>query len=470
MSRSALYRRLQQYGVRSSQPRSSGAVRTGPSIGASSRSVFLLVAARRAAGRRSRSSTSSGGRTTASRSAGRWRRSSCVVWIGCARGRRTRWCTRVLFLAGNLLGALREGDYSIRGTGAQAGQRRRSRDERDQLARRHAAAPAHRSGRIDRAAASVMGAIDVAVFAFDMDEQLVLVNPAGERLLGQARGAPARARRASELRLANCLDGDTPRLIDRAVRPRERPPRAAALDVPPRRQAASAARLRRPEPRAARTGAAGLAAHRPRAVARDQQLADADQVDRAQHQADDLARAGHPARRRDPGRPQPDRDAVGRARPVPARLRAARAAAEAAAAADPDRCRSRAASRSSRTACRSSVTASDRRRDRSRSGSARAAADQHRPQRRRRDARDGRPGVDRLEAGRRLAAAHRRGRRAGAARHVQPVRAVLHDQADGLGHRPRAAAGRSPKRTAARSALENRTDGRGCRAVLRLPM
>ena len=39
-----------------------------------------------------------------------------------------------------------------------------------------------------------MGAIDVAVFAFDMDEQLVLVNPAGERLLGQPARDAARAR------------------------------------------------------------------------------------------------------------------------------------------------------------------------------------------------------------------------------------------------------------------------------------
>ena len=30
-----------------------------------------------------------------------------------------------------------------------------------------------------------MGAIDVAVFAFDMDERLVLANPAGERLLSK---------------------------------------------------------------------------------------------------------------------------------------------------------------------------------------------------------------------------------------------------------------------------------------------
>ena len=49
---------------------------------------------------------------------------------------------------------------------------------------------------------SVMGAIDVAVFAFDMDEQLVLANPAGERLLGQAAPRAARAATRSELRLA----------------------------------------------------------------------------------------------------------------------------------------------------------------------------------------------------------------------------------------------------------------------------
>ena len=204
-----------------------------------------------------------------------------------------------------------------------------------------------------------MGAIDVAVFAFDMDERLVLVNPAGERLLGQAAPRAARAPTRRSCASPNCLDGRHAAAARPAVRPRERPPRAAALDLPPRRQAASAARLRRSQPRAARGGAAGLAAHRPRAVARDQQLADADQVDRAQHQADDLARAGHAARRRDPGRPEPDRDAVGRARAVPPRLRAARAAAEAAAEELPGDARSRTASPSWRTGCRSRCTASD---------------------------------------------------------------------------------------------------------------
>ena len=65
---------------------------------------------------------------------------------------------------------------------------------------------------------SVMGAIDVAVFAFDMDERLVLVNPAGERLLGQP-ASRLLGHHAQEMRLANCLDGDTPRMLDRPFGP-----------------------------------------------------------------------------------------------------------------------------------------------------------------------------------------------------------------------------------------------------------
>src|SRR5438105_15864648 len=43
-----------------------------------------------------------------------------VVWIGCAMTA-YQMVTRVLYLAANLLGALHEGDYSIRGTGAKPG-------------------------------------------------------------------------------------------------------------------------------------------------------------------------------------------------------------------------------------------------------------------------------------------------------------------------------------------------------------
>ena len=53
---------------------------------------------------------------------------------------------------------------------------------------------------------AVMGEIDVAVFAFDTDEQLVLVNPAGERLVGQP-AARLLGHHAQELRLANASTG-----------------------------------------------------------------------------------------------------------------------------------------------------------------------------------------------------------------------------------------------------------------------
>jgi len=65
---------------------------------------------------------------------------------------------------------------------------------------------------------SVMGAIDVAVFALDMDGKLVLVNPAGERLMGQS-SSKLLGKDAQQLRLAAYLTGDTPRLIDRPFGP-----------------------------------------------------------------------------------------------------------------------------------------------------------------------------------------------------------------------------------------------------------
>src|SRR5260221_8923054 len=62
---------------------------------------------------------------------------------------------------------------------------------------------------------SVMGAIDVAVFAFDMDEKLVLANPAATRLLN-APASDLLARDARALRLERYLTGDTPRLNESA--------------------------------------------------------------------------------------------------------------------------------------------------------------------------------------------------------------------------------------------------------------
>src|SRR6188508_1682121 len=143
-----------------------------------------------------------------------------VVWIGCAVSA-YQMVTRVLFLAANLLGALHEGDYSIRGTGAKPGSAadlvmKEINSLGNTLQRQ-------RSEAVESTAllTSVMGAIDVAVFAFDMDEKLVLANPAAERLLNRPLPDIA-GHRAHELRLEKYLTGDTPRLIEGAFGPATR--------------------------------------------------------------------------------------------------------------------------------------------------------------------------------------------------------------------------------------------------------
>ena len=149
----------------------------------------------------------------------RWTLAAVVVgvWIGCGAAA-YRMVTRVLYLAANLLGALHEGDYSIRATGAKPGSAadlvmKEINSLGDTLQRQ-------RSEAVESTAllTSVMGAIAVAVFAFDMDEGLVLTNPAAERLLNKP-AADLLGRHARELRLERYLTGDTPRLIDRPFGP-----------------------------------------------------------------------------------------------------------------------------------------------------------------------------------------------------------------------------------------------------------
>jgi two-component system nitrogen regulation sensor histidine kinase NtrY len=146
----------------------------------------------------------------------RWTLAAAVlaVWISCAVAAH-QMVTRVLYLAANLLGALHEGDYSIRGTGAKPGSAadlvmKEINSLADTLQRQ-------RSEAVESTAllTSVMGAIDVAVFAFDMDERLVLANPAAERLLNR-RGADIARQSAAALHLERYLTGDTPRLIENA--------------------------------------------------------------------------------------------------------------------------------------------------------------------------------------------------------------------------------------------------------------
>jgi two-component system, NtrC family, nitrogen regulation sensor histidine kinase NtrY len=143
-----------------------------------------------------------------------------VVWIGCALTS-YQMVTRVLYLAANLLGALHEGDYSIRGTGAKPGSAadlvmKEINSLGNTLQRQ-------RSEAVESTAllTSVMGAIDVAVFAFDMDEKLVLANPAAERLLNKPPPDLV-GHDASSLRLETYLTGDTPRLVEGAFGPASR--------------------------------------------------------------------------------------------------------------------------------------------------------------------------------------------------------------------------------------------------------
>jgi PAS domain S-box-containing protein len=140
-----------------------------------------------------------------------------LVWLGAA-GLARQLVTRTLYVSANLLGALREGDYSIRGVSA------RPRGAVDLvMAEINALGDTlqrQRGEAIESTALlqSVMAAIDVAVFAFDMDEAIVLVNPAAERLIGFPAAALV-GRRAGELRLAAYLSGETPRLIEQPFGP-----------------------------------------------------------------------------------------------------------------------------------------------------------------------------------------------------------------------------------------------------------
>jgi two-component system, NtrC family, nitrogen regulation sensor histidine kinase NtrY len=107
----------------------------------------------------------------------------------------------------NLLAALREGDYSIRARGARA-------DDAlgEALLEINALGETLRLQRLGAFEATallrtIMAEIDVAVFTFDPERRLRLVNRAGEDLLGQPMDKLL-GRRAKDLNLEVCLDAD----------------------------------------------------------------------------------------------------------------------------------------------------------------------------------------------------------------------------------------------------------------------
>jgi PAS domain S-box-containing protein len=120
---------------------------------------------------------------------------------------------RPLQTLSNMLAALREGDYSIRARGA---------DREDALGLAFLESNllgetlrTQRLGAMEATALlrTVMAEIDVAVFAFDDEDRVRLVNRAGERLLAQ----PAErilGRTAEQVGLADQLVGASPRTMD----------------------------------------------------------------------------------------------------------------------------------------------------------------------------------------------------------------------------------------------------------------
>jgi two-component system, NtrC family, nitrogen regulation sensor histidine kinase NtrY len=134
------------------------------------------------------------------------------AWIGGAAFLRDK-VARPLQTISNLLAALREGDYSIRARGASPNHALGLA-----LLEVNALRDTLRTQRLRALEATallrrVMEEIDVAVFAFDGEQRLRLVNRGGERLLAQ----PAErllGRTGAELDLHEFVTGESPRTVD----------------------------------------------------------------------------------------------------------------------------------------------------------------------------------------------------------------------------------------------------------------
>ncbi len=113
----------------------------------------------------------------------------------------------------NLLSAIREGDYSIRARGG-----RRNDALGEVILEVNALGENLREQRLAVLEATtllrkVMAEIDVAVFTFDAGRRLRLTNRAGERLLGKSEERLLE-RSAAELGLADCLAGEPSRTME----------------------------------------------------------------------------------------------------------------------------------------------------------------------------------------------------------------------------------------------------------------
>ena len=127
-----------------------------------------------------------------------------IGWLSVAFNLKQR-IVRPLQTLSNILAAIREGDYSIRGrwasSGDALGEVMLEVNELGQTLREQRLVALGATALLR----TVMAEIDVAVFAFDGEQRLRLVNRAGEKLLAQP-SARLLGRTSAELGLAQCFE------------------------------------------------------------------------------------------------------------------------------------------------------------------------------------------------------------------------------------------------------------------------
>jgi nitrogen fixation/metabolism regulation signal transduction histidine kinase len=134
-----------------------------------------------------------------------------LCWFGFALAAQNR-VVRPLQTMANLLSALREGDFAIRARGA-----RRDEPLGDVMAEINTLSRTLQEQRLSALEATallrtVMEEINIAIFAFDAERKLRLANHAAQLLLAK----PAErilGRDAAEIGLAECLEGESARLL-----------------------------------------------------------------------------------------------------------------------------------------------------------------------------------------------------------------------------------------------------------------
>lgn len=136
-----------------------------------------------------------------------------VCWILIAAALKSR-LHRPLRTVANVLAALRQGDYSVRAAGAGTNNplalTLNEVNELETLLRNQRLDAAEASGLLQH----VLDAVDIAVFVFDEQHLLRLVNRAGEHLIGVS-ASEAMGKAADELGLAETLTGHAPRTVER---------------------------------------------------------------------------------------------------------------------------------------------------------------------------------------------------------------------------------------------------------------